>query len=643
MSHSVLIAVTHLLGVGHLTRAAALGRGLAAAGHRVTLVTGGRVAPLVRLDSMTVVQLPPVHCRGVDFQTLLGDDGLPISDEVRVARIAALVEAVACARPDVVVTETFPFGRRQLAGEFIALIDAAERLPSRPAILASIRDILNPPSSEAKAVEAQERLGRYYDGVLVHGDQAVTALGASWPVDPALARRLNYTGYVVEAGSTAAGDEPAGSDILVSGGGSAASLPLYRAAVAAARNWPGPERWRLFIGHGVPHADFDELARQNDDRLLVERARPDFTRLLAGAALSVSQAGYNTMIDIAVARVRSVIVPFEQGREQEQRLRAECFAGQGLAEVVSEDDLTPQTLSAAVSRAMARPRPDRCPLDLNGIAGGVRVIEAQASQAAALGEASAALSRALSRARDADITIDCWWRDDDAVEPGQDLDRLLDLGRHHGIPIALAVIPQGATAALARRLAGTNTDVLVHGLAHQNHAPRGVKKQELGFRPAGEAADALRTALEQMRGLFGPRLLPVLVPPWNRIDAALLPLLPAAGFSGLSTYGMRPAASPAPGLVQVNTHVDPVDWKGGGGLVHPAALLASLAERIDAIVDGRHRAEPIGLLTHHLVHDPWLWHWIDRFVARLCASPAIRFISAEQAFKADCPPGAVSL
>jgi predicted glycosyltransferase len=58
MTRSVLILVTHLLGVGHLTRAAALGRGLAAAGHRVTLVTGGRPAPLVATDGMRVVQLP---------------------------------------------------------------------------------------------------------------------------------------------------------------------------------------------------------------------------------------------------------------------------------------------------------------------------------------------------------------------------------------------------------------------------------------------------------------------------------------------------------------------------------------------------------------------------------------------------------
>ncbi|WP_199699384.1 glycosyltransferase [Oleomonas cavernae] len=577
-----------------------------------------------------MVQLPPVHCRGVDFRTLLGDDGQPIGDRVRAARIEAMLGALAKAAPDVVVTETFPFGRRQLAAEFLALLETAEARPRRPAILASIRDILNPPSSAAKAVEAQERLGRHYDGVLVHGDRAVAPLDASWPVDPALARMLHYTGYVVEQ---APGDGPApapGHDILVSGGGSAASLPLFRAAVAAAATWPGPQRWRLLVGQGVPQADFDALAAHQGEGLVVERARPDFTRLLAGAALSVSQAGYNTAIDIAVARVPAVVVPFEQGHEAEQRLRAECFAASGLVGIVAEQDLTPESLARAVAETLARPRPARCPLNLDGIAGSIRVIEDHAGRAAAL-------DRALARAAATGKVIEFWWRDDDAVEPGPKLDRLLDLAGRHGVPLALAVIPQGATAALASRLADLPVAVLVHGLAHRNNAPPGTKKQELGHLPPAALAADLAVARAHLADLFGDRLLPVLVPPWNRIEPELVPLLPAAGFAGLSSYGRQPAAA-VPGLVQANSHVDPIDWRGGGGLVSPVALFADLAAHIEAIVDGSAPAEPIGLLTHHLVQDAWTWAWIERFVALVQSGRGTRFISAQQVFKPDCPP-----
>ncbi len=98
------------------------------------------------------------------------------------------------------MTELFPFGRRQLADEFLALLEAARATSPRPAILCSIRDILQPPSKPKRAAQTLERLGRYYDGVLVHADETVIPLDASWPVDKALARRLDYTGYVADRG-----------------------------------------------------------------------------------------------------------------------------------------------------------------------------------------------------------------------------------------------------------------------------------------------------------------------------------------------------------------------------------------------------------------------------------------------------------
>ena len=68
-------------------------------------------------------------------------------------------------------------------------------------------------------------------------------------------------------------------------------------------------------------------------------------------------------------------------------------------------------------------------------------------------------------------------------------------------------------------------------------------------------------------GVFGQAASPVFVPPWNRIAPALLPRLRALGFRGLSTFRRSPRrAQPAPGLAQINTHLDPIDWRGGRGL-----------------------------------------------------------------------------
>jgi predicted glycosyltransferase len=634
MTRSVLILVTHLLGVGHLTRAAALGRGLAAAGYNVSLVTGGRPAPLVPTTGLHVVQLPPVHCVGVDFSTLLGSDGVPIGEDVRQARIAAILAELDRCNPDIVITETYPFGRRQLAGEFRALVAAARHGRKPTTILASIRDILNPPAKPARAAEAESTLAAFYDGVLVHGDREVTPLSASWPTTQALDTRLHYTGYIADIAGAKDGTETEPRaissieaeplrDILVSGGGSAASLPLYRAAIGAASLHKVANPWRILVGHGVAQADFDSLVASAGANVVVERARPDFTALLAGAALSISQAGYNTMIDLGRAGVPAIVVPFEQGREAEQRLRAERFQALGLAHVVNEVSLTPARLAQAVSIRLAAAAAPALTLDIDGIAGSVRAIETAVDQGAHLAAAwqrlDARLAQHTGRPRE------FWWRDDDAIAPSGALDTLLALAGRHGVPLALATIPAMATPQLAERLATEEgVDILVHGYRHANHAPADRKKQELGYRVPAEILGELSTGLSRLRGLFGTRCLPVLVPPWNRIQADLVPALAVLGFGGLSTYGRRPADREH-GLTIANTHCDPVDWKRSGNRLWFADVLDRLCDSLDL-------DEPLGLLTHHLVHDAWEWAFLDRLLATLTRHPQIRFISARQVF-----------
>lgn len=619
MSLRVLIAVTHLLGVGHLARAAAIARGLARAGHAVTLVSGGRPAPLVATDGVRLVQLPPVHVEGTAFSALLGADGAPASATLLAERRRLLADTVAQSRPHVVVTELFPFGRRVLAAEFLALIGAARALAPRPAVLASVRDVLVAPGKAERAGEAHVRLLAHYDGVLVHGDADVLPLDRSWPVTPEIAPLLEYTGYVDDgAARPAAG--PAGDEgrdeILVSGGGSAAALPLFRAALGAAGIVAG-RRWRLLVGRGVAEAAFTALRGEAPAHVVVERARADFPLLLSRAALSVSQAGYNTVVDILNARVRAVAVPFEGGRETEQRLRAEALAAAGVwpFAVVGEDELSPESLARAVRDTLSAPLPDTAPIARDGIARSVAIVERFAT--APLPR----LARALDEAAAARRRVMLWWRDDDAVTPTPALDRLLALARRHDMPVAIAAIPAFADAALAARLAGEPlASVLVHGLSHASHAPATGKKAEFGPHRPPEALDReAGEALALARARLGAALLPVFVPPWNRIDGALAARLPELGYRGLSTFG---PARPLPGLAVANTHVDPVAWRGGGGLAAREAMDGRAAAAVRAQLDGEGPVV-LGLLTHHLVQDEATWNWVDGLLASLLRHPAV--------------------
>jgi hypothetical protein len=241
-----------------------------------------------------------------------------------------------------------------------------------------------------------------------------------------------------------------------------------------------------------------------------------------------------------------------------------------------------------------------------------------------------ALARELDAWGAAGRTATLWWRDDDAEAPSAALDRLLALGAGRA-PVALAVIPQPTGEALARRLAtAPNVRVLQHGWAHRNHRPAGARSAEFAAdRPLEVMTAELARGRDHLAQLFGARGLAVLVPPWNRIDEAVVAALPALGLGGLSCFGPR---APGP-VLTVNTHVDPIAWRGGRGFVGDAKALGDLTHHLAARRAGTvDDAEPTGLLTHHLGHDEALWRFLDTLLARTAAHPAARWLDPRAVF-----------
>ncbi|MFV0512306.1 MAG: polysaccharide deacetylase family protein [Jhaorihella sp.] len=226
------------------------------------------------------------------------------------------------------------------------------------------------------------------------------------------------------------------------------------------------------------------------------------------------------------------------------------------------------------------------------------------------------------------LTLPLWWRDDDAVTRTPALERLSGLAHGLDMPVHLAVIPAQADAALADAVAlHRHLIPVVHGWAHVSHAPAGEKKAEFGaHRPLPAMLEETAQGLARLTGLFGDRLRPIFVPPWNRIANEVATGLPAAGYAVLSTFTPRKAPKAAPGLLQINTHLDPVAWKAGRGLIPPEALIAQVAAQLGDRRTGRtDRDEPYGILTHHLVHDEAIWAFTDALLARLLNGPAVRW------------------
>lgn len=217
-----------------------------------------------------------------------------------------------------------------------------------------------------------------------------------------------------------------------------------------------------------------------------------------------------------------------------------------------------------------------------------------------------------------------WWRDDDAIEPTHALDDLLNLAGN--IPVALAVIPATARPELAELLAARpQVSIAQHGWRHANHADSGKKSEYPAGRPAALASAEIAAGQARLKALFGERVMPVFVPPWNRLAPEFLPLLPPLGVIGLSTMASRSAPSMPPGLAAIDVHVDVVAWHDDRGFVGEAVALGMLVGQVQARRTEEEPETPLGLLTHHLVMDGATGSFLERLIDLVAAHAGARW------------------
>ncbi len=444
MTGRVAFYVQHLLGIGHAKRAAVMADAMAQRGLDVHVIAGGQLPDIVDFSPSRVHELPAVHAPDGDFSRLVDADGAPVDAAFEAMRRDQLIELATTIAPDVMLVEHFPFGRRKFRFELLPLF---ERLPRHVPVFSSVRDVLvakpatppqapdtalddgpdalpNPaPARRSKTPAAQllakdrgpwivQTLKDHFSGVLVHGDPSVIAFGETFARAGEIADLLHYTGYVVAQPDVASAQHGRGKrrPVVVAAGGGAVGEDLLRVALEARRGGLlAAHPWIVLTGPNLPDAARRHLAgtvaaidaetrkagHGPHGSVHLETARADYAQLLTTAALSISQAGYNTMMDLLAARVPAVVVPFERGGETEQLFRARRFAPSWpRLRVVREADLTPAALATAIGGLALRE--DECPgngaaqalahdrskpamdvaIDLNGAARSAEIMEA---------------------------------------------------------------------------------------------------------------------------------------------------------------------------------------------------------------------------------------------------------------------------
>lgn len=364
----VFIYVQHLLGIGHLARVSRIAAALQKAQADVTLVSGGTPVSSFPSPGIKLAQLPPIRARDMSFSALIDEEGQAIDDAFKASRCDRLIAEFDKVLPDVLIIEAFPFGRRQMRFELLPLLRHAREAARPPLIASSVRDILQENRKAGRAEETLSVLNDFFDLVLVHGDPGFARLEETFPQVAQVVPRIAYTGLV--AGEAAV--SPDRFDVVVSAGGGVVGAKLIEAAVAAAPSflsrWPS---WCIITGPNFPSPDRTALQARLPAGIVLETFRADFPGLLAGARLSISQAGYNTVCDILRARCPAVLIPFAEGGETEQSDRARRLAKLGLAAVVQEDQLSPESLAEAMAAA---PAPGVLVLNLDGAAETARIL-----------------------------------------------------------------------------------------------------------------------------------------------------------------------------------------------------------------------------------------------------------------------------
>lgn len=360
----VLFYCQHLLGVGHISRSLAICRALIKDCDVVFVQGGPDIGRSIEAPEFRHVFLPPLLMR--EHDSSLYDPSEQHSVETLWEMRGEALAPVMTERFDAVIVELFPFGRNKFKPEILGMIAAARAQNPAVQVFCSNRDIMvEKPDQEKRENKIVAILQEHFDCLLVHTDPALITLDQTVKAAPRLADMTRYTGYVAEAEPANAAPVAApGKRILVSIGGGAIGHDMAKALIRVAPAFPDYEM-KMLTGPYTPSAvlaDFMAIA-EGKPNVRIHGFVPNFRVELRQAAVSVSLAGYNTLMDLLATGVPALVAPYMANIEQ--NMRATELAKQGLLGILTPDDLQPVPLERAIRERLNAP-PPAARIDLNG-------------------------------------------------------------------------------------------------------------------------------------------------------------------------------------------------------------------------------------------------------------------------------------
>lgn len=368
MAKRIMFYCQHILGMGHLVRSTAIVEALAQ-DFEILFVLGGVIPKDFSVQQkVQILQLPPISSNS-NLTHLQANDPDRSLDHVKALRRQILLSTFEAYKPDILVTELFPFGRKQFSFELLPLLESAHRQNrrGRTMVVCSLRDILvlrkDQPEYEERVCQL---VNRFYDLILVHGDPNHQQLHETFRIASELLCPVRYTGYVVKktsselAASVPPQKQNAVQTVVVSNGGGqpVSGHLLLESCLRAAEILQSvrPFHFHIFAGPFMEEETFQRLQHlaSGIHSATFSRYTPNLAACLKQADLSISMAGYNTIMDVLSTGVRALVSPFIGGGDLEQTIRAQKMAQKGVLNILTPEQLDPPQLAEAILTALDR-------------------------------------------------------------------------------------------------------------------------------------------------------------------------------------------------------------------------------------------------------------------------------------------------
>jgi predicted glycosyltransferase len=247
------------------------------------------------------------------------------------------------------------------------MIDRVKLKNPKAKVYCGLRDILVQKKDGAvRDLQMAQIVNEYYDGVFVHSDPSILKLEETFQQVSVIADKLHYTGFIAEAKPKEFKTPERKPDILVSMGGGIVGAEMLLAVAKTAPLLP-EFTFRFFLGPYAPaelRAQLEDIQRKEPQATLkVEGFSNNFEAELAQSALSISLAGYNTLMNTLNTRTMALMYPYLAN--EEQTLRGKKFEPSGTVKMFYPEDLQPKILAELI-RTHAYGFPQKFDINIEG-------------------------------------------------------------------------------------------------------------------------------------------------------------------------------------------------------------------------------------------------------------------------------------